>query len=149
VVGWFGGGLLHKVDGCELKVTYSARSDALELSGELPKQREAYTLSAATTISRAVRPCICLYAHSFSLSLTLLVPGHMLSAAATDFHPAWRKYRRPVCVCQYISHGCFNMTLLPCRIKRRKCQLELEQCQSSTSGLTDCPLGQIRFTHPT
>jgi hypothetical protein len=103
VVGWFGGGLLHKVDGCELKVTYSARSDALELSGELPKQREAYTLSAAPLLYlvQCARPCIYLYAHSFSL----LVPALLC-------------YRLPPevdgqCVCQYISPGCFNMTLLP------------------------------------
>jgi len=147
VVGWFGGGLLHKVDGCELKVTYSARSDALELSGELPKQREAYTLSAATTISRAVRPCIYLYAHSFSLSHSLfLCRGTRFLLLQTSTRHGAQVYRRPVCVCQYISRGYFNMTLLPCRIKRRKCH---EQCQSSTSGLTDCPLGRIRFTHPT
>lgn len=73
VVGWFGGGLLHKVDGCELKVTYSARSDALELSGELPKQREAYTLSAAT-ISLGVQ-CAPLYTFILYIG-SLLVPAH-------------------------------------------------------------------------
>lgn len=145
VVGWFGGGLLHKVDGCELKVTYSARSDALELSGELPKQREAYTLSAAT-ISLGVQ-CAPLY-------IFILYIYRFASCAGTrcmrlPANPA-RGRETAVCVSIYLCSGCFNMTLL--RIKLcRKCQLDVHYIVPKFNQWTetDCPLGRIRFTHLT
>lgn len=96
-----------------------------------------------------LRPCIYLFIYIRGGVLSLFLCRRTLSAAAIDFLAGMPEVDGP-CVCQYISPGCFNMTLLPCRIKRRKCQLDLHGAKVQPVDWHWLPLGSNSlYTHPT